>query len=157
MASTAARRRRAWRAGIVLFALGALGALGACTQEFPPPPPDAPVVYAPRILVTIGFDFDSARIKPEYYSTLDNIAAAFRDPSLAGARFDINGHTDITGRFGYNVALSLLRARAVVNYLAARGIPPELMHAQGFGPLQLADPANPRSPINRRVEIVAIH
>jgi flagellar motor protein MotB len=30
------------------------------------------------------------------------------------------------------------------------------MHPQGFGPLQLIDTANPASPANRRVEIVAI-
>ena len=81
---------------------------------------------------------------------------AMNDRRLAGYHFDINGHTDITGRLAYNIALSILRAEAVVDYLASRGVPRDVMRAQGFGPLQLLDPANPRSGVNRRVEIVSI-
>jgi outer membrane protein OmpA-like peptidoglycan-associated protein len=137
--------------------LAALAGCAAPPQPVAPPPPGAPVVYGPRIVLTIEFNFDSARIRPEYYPTLDNLAAGLADPSLAGARLDINGHTDVTGRFGYNVALSMRRAESVVNYLAARGVPRETMNPQGFGPLQLIDPENPRSPANRRVEVVAVH
>ncbi len=161
MVLTNANTRRQLRWGVLAGAL--LGTLAACSN---PPPAmtsvsqaggDAPVVYAPRIVLTIEFNFDSARIRPEYYATLDSLAASLGDPSLAGAQFDINGHTDVVGRFGYNVALSILRAQAVVSYLAMRGVSRNLMHPQGFGPLQLIDPSNPRSPSNRRVEVVAVH
>ena len=108
-----------------------------------------------RIISAVTFDFDSYRIRPEAFPALDNTATALNDPALAGLLFEINGHTDVVGRFGYNVALSSLRAGAVVQYLAARGVPQERMRAQGFGPLQLLDPYNPRDPGNRRVEIVA--
>ena len=50
----------------------------------------------------------------------------------------------------------MLRATAVVDYLAARGVPRERMRPQGFGPLQLYDSSDPRSPANRRVEVVAL-
>ena len=108
-----------------------------------------------RIISSVTFDFDSYRIQPQTYPALDNTAIALNDPQLAGLVFEINGHTDVIGRFGYNVALSSLRANAVVQYLASRGVPLERMRPQGFGPLQLLDPYNPRDPANRRVEIVA--
>lgn len=140
------------------LALAAM-ALQACT------PGPAPVMYdgavlAPsferRIIGAVNFDFDSYRIRGESYLLLDNIAVALNDPALAGLRFEINGHTDVVGRLGYNISLSGLRANAAVDYLAARGVPRERMRAQGFGPLQPFDTVNLRSPANRRVEVVAL-
>jgi outer membrane protein OmpA-like peptidoglycan-associated protein len=133
------------------------GTVAACV-----PPPQGPMayeaspVYERRIISAVNFDFDSYRIRRESYGLLDNAAAALNDPQLEGLRFEINGHTDVSGRLGYNIALSMLRATAVVDYLAARGVPGERMRAQGFGPLQPFDAYNPRSPANRRVEIVAL-
>ncbi|MCC7283287.1 MAG: OmpA family protein, partial [Acetobacteraceae bacterium] len=75
---------------------------------------------------------------------------------LARFRFEINGHTDVAGRLGYNLALSELRAASVVDYLAGRGVERARLKPQGFGPLQLLDPANPRSEVNRRVEVFAV-
>ncbi len=146
-------------------AVAALAFLAACTQPEMTADttgystvPAAPVAAAPErvVMLTINFDFDSHRIRPEAYQLLDNLAVAMHDPSLVGYRFDINGHTDIVGRLGYNIALSTLRAQAVVNYLVARGVPRESLHVQGFGPLQLLDPAHPASGVNRRVEVVSI-
>ena len=141
------------------LARATLAALAACA------PQPAPVVYeasqpAPlverRVFPQINFDFNSYRILPDNYVQLDNVAAALNYPVLAGMRFEINGHTDISGRLGYNISLSMLRAVAVVDYLAARGVPRERMRPQGFGPLQPFDTFNLRSPANRRVEIVAV-
>jgi len=134
----------------------ALLAVSACT---PAPavvdvaPSNAP--FSRAIELTINFDFDSARIRPDSYAALDNLAAAMLSPALSGAQFEVNGHTDLTGTLGYNIALSMLRARSVLAYLAARGVPRELMHPQGFGPLQLINSVDPFDPANRRVEIVA--
>lgn len=137
-------------------------ALAACQE---PPPPVAPVVMpdpvatAPEraIILTVNFEFDSAALRPDAMLLLSNVAQAMNDQSMAGAHFEINGHTDIVGRLDYNIALSEYRSQAVMQFLAARGVPAANMRAQGFGPLQLLDPAHPASPINRRVEIVAIH
>ena len=104
----------------------------------------------------MNFDFDSYRIRPESFALLDNAAVALNDPQLYGLMFEVNGHTDISGRLGYNISLSMLRAAAVVDYLTARGVPRERMRPQGFGPLQPYDAYNLRSPANRRVEIVAL-
>jgi flagellar motor protein MotB len=43
-----------------------------------------------------------------------------------------------------------------VSYLAEHGVPPGLMFSQGFGYTVPADPANPYSPVNRRVEVSSI-
>jgi flagellar motor protein MotB len=61
----------------------------------------------------------------------------------------------VTGRLGANMSLSKLRAAAVVDYLASRGVDRGVLQSEGFGPLRLADPRNPKSAANRRVEIVA--
>ena len=135
------------------------GGLQACA------PAPAPVTYdssaaAPaferRIIGAVNFDFDSYRIRPDSYVLLDNIAVALNDPALTGLRFEVNGHTDVVGRLGYNISLSGLRANSAVEYLASRGVPRERMRAQGFGPLQPFDSYNLRSPANRRVEVVAL-
>lgn len=141
------------------FALATLAALAACA------PQPAPVVYdasqpAPmverRVFPQVNFDFNSYRIRPDNYQQLDNVAAALNDPALAGMRFEINGHTDVTGRLGYNISLSMLRAASVVEYLGARGVPRERMRPQGFGPLDLLPGYPPRSPMHRRLEVVAL-
>jgi outer membrane protein OmpA-like peptidoglycan-associated protein len=143
-------------AGAAVLLMG----LAACVPppaQFPPVEAVAPPATPDRIVeLTVYFAFDSHTIEPESYPTLDNVVRALNDHRLAGYHFDINGHTDIIGRLSYNIALSNLRAAAVVDYLAIRGIPREFMRPQGFGPLQLLDPANPASPANRRVEIVSV-
>ena len=136
--------------------LALLGAVAGCVAAPGPMAYEAVPIFERRIVSAVNFDFDSYRIRSDSYGLLDNAAIALNDPQLGGLRFEINGHTDITGRLGYNISLSMLRATAVVDYLAARGVARERMRAQGFGPLQPFDAYNPRSPANRRVEIVAL-
>lgn len=135
-------------------------AVQACTPAPQPVMYDGAAVAVPmferRIIGAVNFDFDSYRIRGDSYALLDNIAVALNDPALGGLRFEVNGHTDVVGRLGYNISLSGLRANAAVDYLAARGVPRERMRAQGFGPLQPFDSYNLRSPANRRVEVVAL-
>ncbi len=140
---------------LVLFG-ALLGALAACAPVPQPPAYQAAPAFERRIISAVNFDFDSYRIRPDSFALLDNAAVALNDPQLYGLFFEINGHTDISGRLGYNISLSGLRANAVVDYLAARGVPRERMRPQGFGPLQPFDTLNLRSPANRRVEIVAV-
>jgi OOP family OmpA-OmpF porin len=135
-----------------------VGALAGCAQptavvDYSPPPATTP----DRTIVTrVNFDFDSHTIRPESYGDLDLLAGALVSQRLAGYHFDVDGHTDIVGRLGYNVTLSNLRAAAVVDYLTARNVPRDSMYAQGFGNLRLLDPTNPAGATNRRVEITSI-
>ncbi len=132
-------------------------ALAAC-QSTPPNPLAERILgmQARGIVLRVLFAFNSYAIREEDRPTLDNLAAALADPRLAQFTFEINGHTDVVGRLGYNIALSELRAAAVVDYLAAHGVDHARLRKQGFGPLQLLDPANPRSDVNRRVEVFAV-
>ncbi len=142
------------RSGLAKFlAVAVVALVAACAV--PPAPGMQGASLERRVFPNVNFDFDSYRIRPSDYGQLDQVAVALNDPALGGLRFEINGHTDVVGRLGYNISLSQLRATEVVNYLASRGVPAGRMQAQGFGPLQLLDSSNPRSPVNRRVEIAA--
>jgi outer membrane protein OmpA-like peptidoglycan-associated protein len=103
----------------------------------------------------VTFPFDSAEITAEAQGTLDVLGAALLDGRLSADRFEIAGHTDGVGDEGYNATLSERRAQAVVNYLSENfGLPRERLLGRGYGKTYLADPEDPRNPINRRVEIL---
>jgi outer membrane protein OmpA-like peptidoglycan-associated protein len=128
--------------------------LAACQQQGQP----ATGTQSPEASVVLRatFAFNSYRLPPGAGPELDALAQAMSSgPQLQLAQFDINGHTDIVGRLGYNMGLSMLRAGTVMDVLVSRGVIASRMRAQGFGPLHLLDPANPRSGVNRRVEVVA--
>jgi outer membrane protein OmpA-like peptidoglycan-associated protein len=104
----------------------------------------------------IGFDFDSAKVRPDSVPQLEEIARAMNAERLASVRFKIEGHTDAVGTSAYNDNLSDRRARSVVDFLKSKGVDPQRLEAEGKGMRDLADSANPRSAINRRVRIVTI-
>ncbi len=111
----------------------------------------------PRMIdFQIGFDFDSARIRPDGIAQLEEIARALQAERLAELRFRVEGHTDAAGTATYNDSLSERRARAVVEFLAARRIDVERLKPEGRGMRDLAEPGNPLSAANRRVRIVTI-
>ncbi|HMO30578.1 peptidoglycan -binding protein [Enterovirga sp.] len=106
-----------------------------------------------------------AELKPEATGELDRIAATILDiareiPPDIPWILRVDGHTDARpvsglGAFSSNWALSAARAISVVQYLTAKGIPPQRLAAAGFGefqPLDLAetDEAYAR---NRRIEL----
>jgi len=103
----------------------------------------------------IGFDFDSARIRPDSIAQLEDLVRAMRADQLATQRFRIEGHTDAAGTPAYNEDLSQRRARAVLDFLVARGISIDRLMAEGRGMRELIDTANPLSAENRRVRVVA--
>jgi OOP family OmpA-OmpF porin len=96
----------------------------------PPPPPEAPVEKAPpphppiitpiivkKVTLSADsvFDFDSANVKAEGKTALDQLS---RD--LQNTDYDViavTGHTDRIGSHQYNQALSERRAAAVKSYL----------------------------------------
>ncbi|MCO6417580.1 OmpA family protein [Siccirubricoccus sp. KC 17139] len=141
------------RATFLLLLAAAL--LPACQRQVQPVPAPLPGAEASVVLRT-NFAFNSYRLPPGAAAELDALAQAMTtDPRLQAAQFDINGHTDVVGRLGYNMGLSMLRAGAVVDALIARGVPAARLRPQGFGPLQLLDANDPRGGVNRRVEVVA--
>jgi outer membrane protein OmpA-like peptidoglycan-associated protein len=116
---------------------------------------DAPLQVADSALsLDIRFELGSARLLPEAMRRLDRLAATLADPSLAGARFMVAGHTDARGGAAVNGPLSCARAQAVRDYLQQHhGIAAESLHVEGFGDLRPLDPAHPNAAVNRRVEV----
>jgi outer membrane protein OmpA-like peptidoglycan-associated protein len=110
-----------------------------------------------RVEVTVFFDNDSASLRRSSEATLMRLALALRDPILLDQRFLIAGHTSAEGGYDYNVELSQERAAAVRDWLVSYGeISPGRLVAHGFGPDMLRNPRSPTSPVNRRVEVIAI-
>ena len=126
-----------------------------------PGPRSAPITVSDtRILIpeTIYFEFDTDVLRSVSQPILDQLADVIRalDPSL---RIRVDGHTDDTGDAEYNVDLSYRRARAVVEYLVARGVPRARLEYHGYGAAQPQAPNDdPASrALNRRVEFTILH
>jgi OOP family OmpA-OmpF porin len=108
-------------------------------------------------LYGIYFDTGKAELKPESDPALKEIATLLeKDTSLA---LYVVGHTDGTGEFGANKALSERRAGAVKDALVSRyGIAGSRLSPHGVGPLAPAstnDTPDGRT-LNRRTELVKI-
>lgn len=91
--------------------------------------------FAREVPSTITFPFNSSDLTSEARAVLDQQAMWMRQfPEL---RFSVYGHTDLVGGDGFNQALGKRRAKAVVAYLAARGIAPARVDALvSFGKTQ---------------------
>jgi outer membrane protein OmpA-like peptidoglycan-associated protein len=92
-------------------------------------------------------------LKPGAMAKLDQIADALRGKEQPMIVF---GFTDNVGAHDYNMDLSQKRASSVRDYLVGKGIPPDLITAEGKGP---DSPISDNNSIegratNRRVEIV---
>jgi outer membrane protein OmpA-like peptidoglycan-associated protein len=79
----------------------------------------------------IFFEFDSAELSPAAPGILENQLETLRVTRPRG--FVISGHTDRAGSIDYNQRLSCHRARAVRDWLVARGLSPEIIDVAGFG------------------------
>ena len=104
----------------------------------------------------ITFDVDRYDIKPQFQSTLNEVAQTLAQYNQT--YIDVLGHTDSTGSDAYNQGLSERRAQSVANYLASRGVAPARMATRGFGETQpIADNATEYGRAqNRRVEIKVV-
>ncbi|MCS7182130.1 MAG: OmpA family protein [Thermoanaerobaculum sp.] len=79
------------------------------------------------------FDVDRSEIKPEFAEMLQVQAQLLRThfPQL---KFFVCGHADSSGGYQHNLQLSLQRATAVRDFLAAQGVPRANMTVLGLGP-----------------------
>jgi outer membrane protein OmpA-like peptidoglycan-associated protein len=104
------------------------------------------------VLNNILFELGKAILTTGSYSELDRLVNILQDNPLM--KIEIAGHTDNTGSPVLNAKLSTDRARAVVEYIAQKGIDRSRLTYKGFGSEQpVADNATAagRSK-NRRVE-----
>jgi outer membrane protein OmpA-like peptidoglycan-associated protein len=147
-----------------------LASLGGCVGVAYPGQPvvvaPAPVVYVQPARYSIPSDvlfaFDSATLRPQASAALSQTLAVIRQ-SIRYPAIRVEGNTDSIGTVAYNDALSLRRAQAVAQWLAANGVPPAAITEVGNGkshpiaPNTLPDGRdNPQGrALNRRVDLVA--
>jgi outer membrane protein OmpA-like peptidoglycan-associated protein len=128
----------------------AAGTATVAAAALPPGAEGSGVVPDLRLL----FPYGSAELTPATKARLDQLGRALKGPELKDYGFEIAGHTDAAGDDGYNMTLSRRRAEAVAAYLGrAHRVPKARLEAKGYGETALAEPAEPASPRNRRVEV----
>jgi len=113
----------------------------------------------------VFFDSGAAVLRPEGRAELDKLATALLDlekqiPSEINWVLRVDGHTDTrqlsgNSQFKTNWDLSAARAISVVQYLIAKGVPPQRLVAAGFGEFQPIDPGTTEDAFsgNRRIEL----
>jgi OOP family OmpA-OmpF porin len=94
----------------------------------PPPPPPEPPTF---VLEGVHFEFDKATLTPTATSILDEAAETLQ--SIPATPYQISGHTDSRGSDEYNQGLSERRAKAVRDYLVAKGVAPSQLTSRGYG------------------------
>jgi outer membrane protein OmpA-like peptidoglycan-associated protein len=107
-----------------------------------------------RIPAALTFDSGSAIVKPQFDSTLLEIARTVKTNKQAYV--DVLAHSDTTGTEQVNQSLSEKRASAVASFLARHGVGRARIASTGFGetaPLYPADVTEQQRAANRRVEI----
>ncbi|MCJ8337771.1 MAG: OmpA family protein [Pseudomonadales bacterium] len=102
----------------------------------------------------VSFDFNSAEIKPSFYSSLDKVNHVLSQYS--SSNITIVGHTDSKGSESYNQLLSERRAEAVRIYLGSGGVTATRLSIQGEGELQprASNESSEGRSRNRRVELL---
>lgn len=112
-------------------------------------------IQRPKLDLHIQFDYDSADLTEDSKQMLKSFAEALNATELASMSFEVGGHTDSTGPDVYNEDLSLKRANAVRQYLAAElSIDENRLSSVGHGesaPLEDNGSDTGRA-MNRRVE-----
>lgn len=104
------------------------------------------------VLRNIFFNSGKSELLRESDTELDRLYQILRDhPTL---KVEISGHTDNVGSQDYNLKLSENRAKAVVDYLTAKGIPSNQLTYKGYAYSQPIAPNNndENRALNRRVE-----
>ncbi len=101
----------------------------------------------------VTFDFDSDRLKPNFYDSLDKVANVLAKYDKTAVH--VIGHTDSTGSTRYNQDLSERRAQSVGSYLGTNGVTYRRIRLEGRGEMQpRADNSTEQGrQQNRRVEV----
>jgi outer membrane protein OmpA-like peptidoglycan-associated protein len=106
----------------------------------------------------IRFSVNQAKLTDAARRQLTELGRALNSEKLAGARFEINGHTDASGKAAYNKALSLKRAKSVRDFLVKfHAVKTTRLVVHGYGEERLKNALEPKAVENRRVEIIAKH
>lgn len=121
--------------------------------------PDAKVIRVGEGIVVefsskVLFGFDRSDLTADSRASLDKLVKVLE--TYPDTDIELQGHTDSKGTASYNQTLSIQRAAAVSNYLAAQNISRSRLTVKGFGeslPKYLNDTEDGRDQ-NRRVEFL---
>jgi OOP family OmpA-OmpF porin len=105
----------------------------------------------------VQFDRGSAQLNDRSLSRVDELYEALRRPGVTGHKYRVVGHTVAVGSAAMNKELSMRRAKAVVDYLASKGLSPAQFEIDGYGDTQPLKGVTGFDPANRRVEIERIN
>jgi outer membrane protein OmpA-like peptidoglycan-associated protein len=93
----------------------------------------------PSMQVSVAFQGASDALAPESGALLDDLGRALNNSKLSNSRFLVGVHTDAIGSDEYNLDLSALRAKAIVNTMTlVHGIAQVRLVPVGFG--RVSDP-----------------
>jgi OOP family OmpA-OmpF porin len=101
----------------------------------------------------VNFEESSAEFRGSAYPRLDRVISLAR--SCNESRITVTGHTDASGDETWNQRLSLKRANAVADYMAAGGVARSRLKVAGVGSSMPIADDNTRygRSLNRRIEI----
>jgi OmpA-OmpF porin, OOP family len=105
------------------------------------------------VMPSSSFKVGSAELPDGLKRQLDVFAQVLGKKQGASHAVRVEGHADSSGTPEANQTLSQSRAEAARDYLMSKGVSADLLLAVGMGSTALADPEQPLSPKNRRVEI----
>jgi outer membrane protein OmpA-like peptidoglycan-associated protein/tetratricopeptide (TPR) repeat protein len=113
-------------------------------------------VNANVVLRNIFFETGKFDLKKESEAELDNLVELMKENNTMVVQ--INGHTDNVGKPADNLTLSNNRAKAVVAYLASKGIETSRLQSKGFGETRPVSDNNTEEgrAKNRRTELQVI-
>jgi outer membrane protein OmpA-like peptidoglycan-associated protein len=106
------------------------------------------------VALKLQFDFNSTTVSPADTGKLKKLAGVIKSPVSEGNLYLVEGNTDTVGSVKQNDLISKRRAEAVCQFLISQGAQPKRLVAVGNGFRNLADPRDPRSAENRRVEVI---
>lgn len=143
-------------------ALAITGTAPPPPEAEPPPEPEQKRVEVRDNKIVINekvqFELDSAKIKSESHSLLQEVAQVIKDnPHIK--KIEVEGHASSDGGDQYNKNLSDRRAKAVMKYLTSDGgIDKAMLQAKGYGEERpIADNETEDGRIkNRRVEFTIL-
>jgi len=102
----------------------------------------------------VTFSTDCSELLSQSYNELDSLVSSLN--KMSSVSIEISGHTDSTGTETHNLQLSEARARAVADYLIAKGINTQRITYKGYGsskPIENNTSEEGKAK-NRRVEFI---
>ncbi len=104
--------------------------------------------------LSLAFEAGTDQLTPEARRQLDEVGRVLASGNVPGGRIGVFGHTEDTGNYKADVALSEQQARAAAAYLQTTfGLAPDRLVVRGMGPADPLDPSLPAAPENRRIEL----